>query len=447
MTESTCRGWGAARSRWLALAVLPVIGAAVAAMAWLWLAPAALPPVPFPPQNPFSQPKRLLGKVLFFDEQLSMDNTMACATCHIPGNGGGDPRRARHPGFDGLLGTADDTFGSPGVVLTNAQGEYLSSPLFGVSPQVTPRGANSMIMAQYAPELFWDGRARSTFINPDTGLVSIPQGGALESQAVAPPLSDVEMAHIGRNWPEVIEKIRIARPLALATELPSDVDAGLLGNPSYPELFRRAFGTPEITAERVAFALATYQRTLVPDQTPWDLFQAGVGSALTPQQAQGLSTFNGPARCVACHPASLFTDNTFRNLGLRPLHEDQGRFLVTNNPADRGRFRVSSGTRGFAPRSCITGSLTACSTWVQFTPALGAPQFRPIRTADAADPDPSGSDQSLSISWPTRLLAVAAEQFRSIARPVHGSRGLHRRRSRDRRDEWSGPRLIARLRR
>ena len=75
----------------------------------------------------------------------------------------------------------------------------------------------------------------------------IPGGGALENQALEPILSDVEMAKEGRTWPEVTAKLSVVSPLFLASDLPADVEAALATNPSYPDLFESAFGTPEIT--------------------------------------------------------------------------------------------------------------------------------------------------------------------------------------------------------
>ena len=63
-----------------------------------------LPPVPFPAENPPTEEKRILGKILFWDEQLSSDDTVACGTCHQAGAGGSDPRLGTHPGPDGLFG-------------------------------------------------------------------------------------------------------------------------------------------------------------------------------------------------------------------------------------------------------------------------------------------------------------------------------------------------------
>ncbi len=301
--------------------------------------PPPLPPVPVPPENPITEPKRLLGKILFWDEQLSSDNTIACGTCHINGQAGSDPRFGVHPGLDGNFGTPDDVFGSPGVVRADESGTAINDPLFGLSTQVTPRSAQMVIGSQWSPLLFWDGRAGSTFINPETGNVSIVNGGGLESQAVGPIVSDVEMAHENRNWPEVTAKLAAVRPLALAVNLPPDLAAGLSSGPSYPDLFAAAFGDGAITAERIAFAIATYERTLVPNQTPWDRFVANVPGAMTQNQVAGWNFFR-TSQCAACHTPPMFTNNGFRNIGLRPIIEDNGREAITGNPGDRGRFKV-----------------------------------------------------------------------------------------------------------
>ena len=65
--------------------------------------------------------------------------------------------------------------------------------------QVTGRSANTTIGAAYAPELFHDGRAGTVFTDPESMLISIAVGGALENQAIGPILSDVEMAFEGRD--------------------------------------------------------------------------------------------------------------------------------------------------------------------------------------------------------------------------------------------------------
>lgn len=302
-------------------------------------AAAQLPPPPAPPENPGTDAKRVLGKVLFWEEQLSSDNRVACGTCHLPGSAGADPRIATHPGADGVFGTRDDVFGSPGVALADAGNRHQPDPFFGFGDQVTRRTAQAILGTQYAPEPFWDGRATSSFIDPISGQVAIAAGAGLESQALLPILSAVEMGHVGRTWVEVVDKLGKVRPLVLADNLPSDVRSALAAAPSYQALFETAFGDKAITPTRIAYAIAAYERSLVPDQTPWDAYIAGDNTALTPIQIQGWNAYQG-SNCLFCHTPPFFTDSSFRNVGLRPWQDDAGRMEVTGDFADRGQFKV-----------------------------------------------------------------------------------------------------------
>ncbi|MEZ6036132.1 MAG: cytochrome c peroxidase [Planctomycetota bacterium] len=314
-----------------------------------------LPPPPVPAGNPVTVDKALLGKALFWDEQLSSSHSVACGTCHIFTNGGSDPRSvtALHPGADGVFGTADDGHGSPGVVRHDALGRFVDDPLFGIRTQVTKRKAPSVINAAYAQSLFWDGRASDEFRDPVTGAIVLATGGALESQIAGPPVSDAEMSHIGRSWTDIANDIAGRTPLALAVQIPPNLLTFVQGQ-TYASLFQQVFGSPGVTPTRIIFAIATYERTLISDQSPFDLHLAN-GTPLPPQQAAGLVKFRG--LCAACHtdvdPPVLTTGpvlDDFRNIGVRPLAEDFGRFDVTGDPLDQGRFRVP-GMRNVALRA------------------------------------------------------------------------------------------------
>ncbi len=306
------------------------------------LAAQGLPVQPVPPQNPITPQKAILGKLLFWEEQMSSNNRVACGTCHQFGSGGGDLRRAPHPGNDGIIPSPDDSFGSPGLIRSNAANLYTPDTEFGLARQVTKRASPSFLLAAWFPELFWDGRARTNFIDPDTNLTVIPVNGALENQALGPLLAGDEMAHDTRTFAHATAKLASVRPMALATNLPVDMANAVAGGVTYAQLFQTAFGSPGITAQRIAFAIATYERTLVPNQTPYDAFIGGNPGALTPQQIGGLNTFNGPGRCNLCHTPGLFSDRQFRNLGLQPIAFDNGRQGVTGNVADGGKFKVPS---------------------------------------------------------------------------------------------------------
>ncbi|MHC4810026.1 MAG: cytochrome-c peroxidase [Planctomycetota bacterium] len=297
--------------------------------------PLDLPPVPVPAENPLTESKRVLGKILFWDVQLSSDNTVACGTCHMPAAGMAEPFPASHPGADGAWGTADDARGSAGIVRQTASDGFVNDLLFGFERQVTGRSAQAVGMSMFADDLFWDGRASTTFRDPISGEVVIASGGGLESHVLAPPASDVEMAHEDRDWASIAARLAGLRPLAVATDLPPDVAAVIGPETRYPELFAAAFGDPEVTPVRIAFAIASYERTLVPDQTPFDT------GTMTREQEQGWVFFNDPrTRCAECHTPPQFTNHEFRTIGLRPPSEDPGRMTVTGDPADAGAFKV-----------------------------------------------------------------------------------------------------------
>jgi len=327
-----------------------------------------LPPAPFPPENLFTQEKADLGKVLFWDEQLSSDNTMSCGTCHQPAAGGADERFGTNPGFDNLFGTDDDIIGSPGMISQDSSNNYVASGLFGLEAQVTNRHTPPVTTAMFMDELFWDGRAELEFFDPITGELLIPSGGALENLIVGPPVNNVEMGHQGRSWSDILVKLAGARPMALGSDLPSDMASFIAQGETYPELFEIAFGDSELTAGRVAMAMATYMRTLVPDQSPFDLFEQGDTNALTPQQQIGLTVFAQGA-CTNCHSAPLFTEpaNFFFNTGIRRDVEDLGRFIVTESNFDRGRFKVPSLRNvGLLNQFMHTGSLGSLEEIMDF---------------------------------------------------------------------------------
>jgi cytochrome c peroxidase len=149
----------------------------------------------------------------------------------------------------------------------------------------------------------------------------------------------MEMSNRGRGWPELIAKLEHAAPLALASDWPDDLSARLAGGENYPALFAAAFGDPAITPVRIAFALASYERTLVADRTAWDRYVAGDESALGQAERYGWQAMQD-FRCVACHEPPLFTNNDYSNIGLRRAEYDAGRQGVTNDPEDAGEVKV-----------------------------------------------------------------------------------------------------------
>lgn len=304
-----------------------------------------LAPPPAPPENPVTGAKVYLGKTLFWDEQVSSTRTVACGTCHRPRLGGTDPRSvigsplATNPGVDGVFGTEDDVVGSPGVPLNRPDGSYEWSPDFGLGVQVTRRKSQTVVDSAYFENLFWDGRARDQLRDPLTGAIVIEKGAALETQSLDPPISKEEMGHVGSDWSNVVARIAASRPLALAASIPPPL-AAWLGDRGYGDLFREAFGDPEITAVRFAMAVASYQRTLYSDRTEFDKDLSSINEP-PPAEKRGRDLFSEKL-CEQCHERTLLSDKLHRYIGLRPDTEDEGRAEVTGLARDRGRFRTPS---------------------------------------------------------------------------------------------------------
>ncbi|MBP6004102.1 MAG: hypothetical protein KA746_11760 [Pyrinomonadaceae bacterium] len=303
-----------------------------------------LEPPPAPTGNPVTAAKAYLGKALFWDEQLSSTKTVSCGTCHQPAAGGSDPRstvaglRRVNPGPDNTFATADDIFGSPGVPQNNLDGTYSWNSLFGFREQVTGRKSPTYLNAGYSHVgLFWDGRATVQFRDPISNELLLDLNASLESQSAGPPMSSSEMAHTNRNWTQAAARIQASKPLALAYDIPTALNTWI-GGRNYPALFEEAFGSPDVTAARIAMAIATHERTLFSDNTPFDREAQGV-SAMTASEISGRNIFLDQ-QCANCHDGALLSNHSFHNIGVRPQAEDQGRRAVTNDPDDFGRFKT-----------------------------------------------------------------------------------------------------------
>ncbi len=226
----------------------------------------ALPAAPLYPQdNPFSEQKATLGEFLFWDPILSGRMNVACASCHHPDHAWADGR-ALSVGVDGSgLGPQRQ-----GEQLTSRHSPTVLNVAFAGLAQAEP--AAGFVSGGY----FWDLRAHT-----------------LEAQALEPIKSGVEMRSTDYLEAEILPEV-VAR-LARIDE--------------YQQLFAAAFIDPEpVTADNIAKALATYQRTLVTGRTRFDDFLLGNEAALSGRELTGLNKFiNGG--CADCHSGPMLSDN------------------------------------------------------------------------------------------------------------------------------------------
>jgi cytochrome c peroxidase len=122
----------------------------------------------------------------------------------------------------------------------------------------------------------------------------------------------------------------------------SDVVAKISGIAGYHPLFQKVFGSPEVTIDKMAQAIATFERTLLSGNSPYDRYKAGDKKALTAAQIRGMEVFVNTAKCDQCHEGINFTTNSYANLGVGAdkAEPDEGRFAVTHQSADWGAFKT-----------------------------------------------------------------------------------------------------------
>lgn len=288
-----------------------------------WPHPASPPGNPFPRSTAPDEEIKLrdaiarLGKALFWDEQVSVDNTMACGTCHLTELGGTDGRRGAVFFGDPVN---DGNFGAFGVIpqAKDANGDiaygFTNPPSSSIDRLVTPVFTPTMIGAYLFVNQFWDMRSGPGFGPSD--LQNAPPfpnfqvNASLEDQAVKPPISDVEMGHQGIQWSDGLlqKKLNASFPLALVdpATIPPDLLPMVNAGVTYRKLFDDLFanhpdfgGSIGVTRERFAMAIAHYERTLIPDRAPIDL------GTMTPSQLAGFQLMKPPrAFCFSCHSHS-----------------------------------------------------------------------------------------------------------------------------------------------
>jgi hypothetical protein len=230
-----------------------------------------------PAENPITEPKRVLGKILFWDEQLSADDSVACGTCHRPAYGGADPRAGRYPGVD--KGTIDDVRGSPGIVSLDSAGRRVAHPVFGAEPQVTARVAPSYFGALWADELFWDGRAGSVLEDPLTARPrsrTAARSRTRRSPRSQTPLRWPSRAHVGR----AAAKLARVEPSRSRHGCPWTRHAAPAAQRRDPgAASRRLPATPPSRRPCRIACVASYERTSL-RRNGWDRYEAGDTSVL-----------------------------------------------------------------------------------------------------------------------------------------------------------------------
>ena len=216
--------------------------------------------------NPLTEEAVQLGRRLFYEGRLAIDNQTSCASCHQQ---------------------------------IAAFGTFEHDRSHGVNGTHTLRNAPVLFNLAWSTSFHWDGEFRS-----------------LIDEAIHPLHGSTEM---GETWQGIIRKLE--------------------DDPGYREDFKRVFRFPVIRPEYVLSALAQFTGTLVSANSKYDRYKRGE-AVFFPNEESGYQVYR--AHCASCHPEPLFTDHSFRNIGLPvdPFLNDLGRMRVTGKPEDSLKFKV-----------------------------------------------------------------------------------------------------------
>jgi cytochrome c peroxidase len=254
-----------------------------------------VPPLPsFLPDDPVTPDKVQLGKDIYFDVRLSGSGHTNCDACHIHNTGFQDNLN---------LSTPDRSYPSDSPTLT--------------------RNTLSFLNIVYAPVFRWDGS--------HTDMVAV----------MAFPLAEPNMNIAKLPTGDQADDVPLAQQ-ALYAKVTSEI-------PGYAPLYQRAFASdirglaPADVWSLTGRALRAFVSQAVSRDAPFDRWNGGDDSAMDASALNGLAVFRGAGRCILCHTGPFFTDFGFHNLSTSPpradgTRADEGRYLVTARPQDRGAF-------------------------------------------------------------------------------------------------------------
>ena len=286
--------------------------------------------IPQDPRNPLTSEKVELGRMLYHETGLALNpkkllckNTYSCSTCHFASAGF---QAGRKQG----ISDGGEGFGFNGEGRHNLA-EYPETDL-DVQPSRTP----SIMNIAYQTNILWNGQFGGTHLNVGT------EG----SWTAGTPK---ETNHLGYEGTETqaIAGINVHRLIA---------DTAFYFRTAYKPMFDNAF--PEVPAperyDRVhtGLAIAAFERTVLSNQAPFQLWLQGNTTALSDQEKRGALLFFGKAECNSCHTGKALSSMEFHALGVTDLIgpgtygtstdkvENLGRGGFTGNDADMFKFKV-----------------------------------------------------------------------------------------------------------
>lgn len=297
--------------------------------------------IPQDPLNPITPAKVELGKMLFHETGLAVNHVKpqgvfkhSCASCHNKDAGfaSGAPQGIAEGGIN---------FGIRGEARRIDSSNYQASEV-DVQPLKAPANLNVAFV-------------RNTLWNGSFGAGGVNNG--IAASILATP--DTPKKWNGRGYQGVevqaIAGMAVHRMISDDTQQTqaNNQNSVIFNNPTYAGLFTSAFGDPTPSQERVGLAVAAFERTMLTNEAPFQLYLKGNKQAMTDRQKRGALLFFGKARCYECHTGPSLNSMTFHALGMRdfdPARDPRqlisdpganlGRGGFTGNPDDNFKFKT-----------------------------------------------------------------------------------------------------------
>lgn len=276
--------------------------------------------IPQDPNNPITDEKVTLGKFLFHETGLGLDaksaiglRTYSCASCHHA-SAGFQSGLAQGIGEGGLgFGVAGEGRYKHPIYMNN---------LLDVQPIRTPTAMN----VAYQECMLWSGALGATGINVGTEYAWTPETGKFNNffgfQGVETQVLAGRRVHELDVSPEIFEEL------------------------GYITMFDAAF--PDYPVEErydsitTALAIAAYERTILSNKAPFQLWLKGDNNAMTNEQKEGAILFFGKAGCASCHNGPNLANMEFHALGMEDLYGPTVFNTNPNDPVNRGRESFTS---------------------------------------------------------------------------------------------------------
>ena len=285
--------------------------------------------IPNDPNNSITSAKVELGKMLFHETGIAMNPNMeesmqmySCASCH-------HAKAGFQSGILQGIGEGGNGFGLHG------EGRFKNAMYLETDIDVQPIRTPSVLNVAYQDVMLWNGQFGGTGTNQGTEA----------NWTIGTPKAVNNLGFEGVET-QAIAGLDVHRLV---------IDQDFIINSTYKDMFDEAFPNVDVSDRysklNAGLAIAAYERTLLPNQAPFQQWLNGNVNAMNEQETEGALLFFDDANCYSCHSGPALNGMNFYALGMKDLAGDEvltiiddatkrGRGGFTNNPEDDFKFKT-----------------------------------------------------------------------------------------------------------